>query len=63
VPIQIRSPHAWQNIVEIELETAPGELTPANNRVVVVAEGVRENCACCWYRASRMRASGCGATC
>ena len=32
-----------QNIVEIELETAPGELTPANNRVVVAAEGVREN--------------------
>lgn len=36
-------PHAGQNIVEIELETAPGELTPANNRVVVVADGVREN--------------------
>ena len=36
-------PHAGQNIVEIELETAPGELTPANNRVVVQAEGVREN--------------------
>ena len=36
-------PHAGQNIVEIELETAPGELTPANNRVVVAAEGVREN--------------------
>ena len=36
-------PHAGQNIVEIELQTAPGELTPANNRVVVVAEGVREN--------------------
>ncbi|MEK7247967.1 MAG: hypothetical protein AAB092_05790, partial [Chloroflexota bacterium] len=27
----------------IQLETAPGELTPANNRVVVAAEGVREN--------------------
>ena len=36
-------PHAGQNIVEIELETAPGELTAANNRVVVAAEGVREN--------------------
>ncbi len=36
-------PHAGQNIVEIELETAPGELTPANNRVVVAADGVREN--------------------
>ncbi len=36
-------PHAGTNIVEIELETAKGELTPANNRVVVSAEGVREN--------------------
>jgi hypothetical protein len=36
-------PHAGQNIIEIELETAPGELTAANNRIVVVAEGVREN--------------------
>jgi hypothetical protein len=43
VPIPMPFPHAGQNIVEIELETAPGELTPANNRVVVVAEGVREN--------------------
>ena len=36
-------PHAGTNIVELELETAEGELTPANNRVVVSAEGVREN--------------------
>jgi hypothetical protein len=43
VSIQMPFPHAGQNIVEIELETAPGELTPANNRVVVAAEGVREN--------------------
>src|SRR4030095_15382698 len=43
VQIQMPFPHAGQNIVEIELETAPGELTAANNRVVVVAEGVREN--------------------
>ena len=43
VQIPMPFPHAGQNIVEIELETAAGELTPANNRVVVVAEGVREN--------------------
>ena len=43
VTVQMPFPHAGQNIVEIELETAPGELTPANNRVVVAAEGVREN--------------------
>jgi hypothetical protein len=36
-------PHSGTNIVEIELEPVPGELTPANNRVVVAAEGVREN--------------------
>jgi hypothetical protein len=36
-------PHAGQNIVEIELEPVPGELTTVNKRAVVVAEGVREN--------------------
>jgi hypothetical protein len=36
-------PHSGTNILEIELEPAPGELTPVNNRVVVSAEGVREN--------------------
>ncbi|MDX2155837.1 MAG: hypothetical protein SFW09_04925 [Hyphomicrobiaceae bacterium] len=36
-------PHAGTNIVEIELNPVEGELTPANNRVVVAAEGVREN--------------------
>jgi hypothetical protein len=43
VTIPMPFPHSGQNIVEIELETAPGELTAANNRVVVAAEGVREN--------------------
>jgi hypothetical protein len=41
--IPMSFPHAGQNVIEIELETAPGELTAANNRIVVVAEGVREN--------------------
>ncbi|MCV0368649.1 hypothetical protein [Filomicrobium sp.] len=36
-------PHAGTNILEVELEPAPGELTQANNRAVVAAEGVREN--------------------
>lgn len=43
VRIPMHFPHAGQNILEVELETAPGELTPANNRVVIAAEGVREN--------------------
>ncbi len=43
VKIDMPIPHTGTNIVEIELAPAPGELTTANNRVVVAAEGVREN--------------------
>ena len=41
--IDMPFPHTGTNIVEIELDPVGGELTPANNRVVVAAEGVREN--------------------
>jgi uncharacterized membrane protein len=41
--IPMSFPTAGQNIVEIELEPVPGELTHLNNRVVIAAEGVREN--------------------
>jgi hypothetical protein len=41
--IPMRFPHAGTNIVEIELTPIDGELTAANNRIVVAAEGVREN--------------------
>ncbi|MDX2288669.1 MAG: hypothetical protein NW217_07590 [Hyphomicrobiaceae bacterium] len=43
VKLSMPFPHSGTNILEIELGVAPGELTPANNRVVVEAEGVREN--------------------
>lgn len=43
ISIEMPFPHSGQNILELELEAVPGELTPANNRVVVAAEGVREN--------------------
>ncbi len=43
IRIQMSFPHAGQNIMEIELDAVPGELTHVNNRVVVAAEGVREN--------------------
>ncbi len=43
IDIPIRFPHAGTNIVEIEVETAPGELTVTNNKAVLAAEGVREN--------------------
>ncbi len=43
VTIEMPFPHAGQNILEVELDTADGELTAANNRAVIPAEGVREN--------------------
>lgn len=43
ITIEMPFPHPGQNILEIELPAVPGELTSANNRVVVTAEGVREN--------------------
>lgn len=43
VTVNMPIPHTGTNIVEIELAPTPGELTTANNRAVVAAEGVREN--------------------
>ncbi|MGL4395851.1 MAG: hypothetical protein ACRCS9_04865 [Hyphomicrobium sp.] len=43
IKVDMPFPHSGTNIVEIELQTADGELTPANNRSVIAAEGVREN--------------------
>jgi hypothetical protein len=42
VRAQIHLPHAGANIVEIETEQVPGELTPVNNRAVVSIDGVRD---------------------
>ena len=36
-------PHAGTNITEVELAPVPGEISEANNRVVLPAEGVRQN--------------------
>jgi hypothetical protein len=43
VDIPVNIDHAGANIVEIEAEAAPGELTTVNNRAVLTVEGVREN--------------------
>jgi hypothetical protein len=43
VEIPVKIDHAGANIVEIEAEAAPGELTTINNRAVLTVEGVREN--------------------
>ncbi len=43
VTIDFDFPHAGQNIFEVELAGIPDELTLANNRLVLSAQGVREN--------------------
>jgi hypothetical protein len=43
VSIEMPFPHSGTNILEVELEPVKGELTQANNRAVIAAEGVREN--------------------
>ena len=43
IKIPFDFPHAGTNIVEVELAHKKGELTKLNNRVIVSAEGVREN--------------------
>jgi hypothetical protein len=43
VKIPVKIDHAGPNIVEIEADAAPGELTTVNNRAVLTVEGVREN--------------------
>ena len=43
VEIPVKVDHAGPNIVEIDAEAAPGEISTVNNRVVLTVEGVREN--------------------
>ena len=40
--LQVRIEHGGPNVVELEVEGLPGELTQANNRAVVPIEGIRE---------------------
>ena len=41
IPVEIA--HAGPNIVDVAVDSAPGELTTINNRTVLTVEGVREN--------------------
>ena len=43
IKIPMRFPHAGTNIIELAIDGVPGELTLANNKAVLAAEGVREN--------------------
>src|SRR4051812_22195815 len=40
--LSVRVEHGGPNVVEIEAESLPGELTEVNNRAVVTIEGIRE---------------------
>ncbi|WP_413992599.1 hypothetical protein ACMDCR_11195 [Labrys okinawensis] len=40
--LQVPIDHAGLNVVELEAETVPGELSPVNNRAVLEIEGIRE---------------------
>ncbi|MET0428579.1 MAG: hypothetical protein ABW026_08775, partial [Microvirga sp.] len=40
--IQVRVEHGGPNVVELDVEGLPGELTQANNKAVVNIEGIRE---------------------
>ncbi|MBG0811629.1 hypothetical protein IY145_19955 [Methylosinus sp. H3A] len=42
VDIPVRVEHGGSNVVELEVETLPGELTAVNNKAVVTIEGVRD---------------------
>lgn len=43
ITVPLNFPHAGLNLMEIELEDHKDEITTANNRAVIAAEGVREN--------------------
>ncbi len=43
IEIPVKIDHAGPNIVSIEVDAAPGELTNINNRTILTVEGVREN--------------------
>jgi len=42
VSIPVRIEHGGQNVVELEIPSAPGELTPLDNKAVLSIEGVRD---------------------
>ena len=43
ITLSLNFPHAGLNLMEIEVEADEQEITTANNRAVITAEGVREN--------------------
>jgi len=43
MPLTIRVPNAGRNIVELSIDTAPGEITAVNNQTIALIDGIREN--------------------
>ncbi|MGQ2901677.1 hypothetical protein [Neoaquamicrobium sediminum] len=43
MPLELIVPNAGKNIVELVIDTAPGELTDTNNRAIAMLDGIREN--------------------
>ena len=41
--LELVIPNAGKNIVELAIDTAPGELTDTNNRTIALIDGIREN--------------------
>jgi hypothetical protein len=41
--LELIVPNAGKNIVELVIDTAPGELTDTNNRAIAMLDGIREN--------------------
>ena len=41
--LELIVPNAGKNIVELAIDTAPGELTDTNNRAIAMLDGIREN--------------------
>ncbi|GHC65507.1 hypothetical protein [Limoniibacter endophyticus] len=41
--LEILVPNAGRNIVELEVDPVPGELTDTNNRTIALVDGIREN--------------------
>ena len=62
--INVPITHGGENVVELIAKPGPAELTLAEQpRRGAPSAACATGCACCWFPASRMPASGCGASC
>ena len=50
-------PHGGRNVLQFSVAEVEGELTDRNNTALVRSTACATGCACCWFRASRTRAT------